>query len=56
MDPLIGDLWGVIEPDLEPPVEVVDGVELGTFEEVVPDKAKGFFLFICAVTDPLIYA
>ena len=52
MDPLIGDLWGVIEPDLEPAVEVLEGVELGAFEEIVPDEAEGFLFFPLSIRIP----
>ena len=49
MNPLIADLRGLIEPDLEPPIEVFQGVELGAFEEVVPDQAEGFLFFSFSV-------
>ena len=49
VEALIGDLWGFIEPDLQPPVQVLQGVELGAFEEVIPEQAEGFFLFALSI-------
>jgi hypothetical protein len=49
MHPLVSDLGSLVEPDFRSLVELVEGVELGAFEEVIPHEPEGLFFFTFSV-------
>ena len=49
---LVGDLWRLVEPDHQTLVEILQGVELATLQEIIPEQAEELFFFALPVRIP----